>query len=60
MSAKIENTEPKVTMKVPENVHRKIQIMKGMLGTKTYYDAIEILIDEAMERAKNNITIRKK
>lgn len=54
------NTEPKVTMKVPDSIHRKIQILKGMLGSKTYYDAIEQIIDETLERAKNNITIRKR
>ena len=39
----------KVTMKISEDAHRKLQVAKALLGSKTLGDAIKQLSEEAIE-----------
>ena len=39
----------KVTMKIEESAHRKLQMAKALLGTKTLSDTIKQLAEEAIE-----------
>ena len=41
----------KVTMKILDRIHRKLQIAKGMLGAKTLGDTIEQIVDDFIERS---------
>lgn len=47
------NNNDKITMKIQTKVHRKLQIVKGMLGTKDFSDTIEQLINDHLEKVNN-------
>lgn len=40
----------KITMKIDETVHRKLQVAKGLLGVKTFGEAIQVLAEEYIEK----------
>ena len=42
-------------MKILERVHRKIQIVKGMIGAKDFSETIEIVLDEYIERQNKKV-----
>jgi hypothetical protein len=39
----------KVTMKIEEGAHRKLQMAKGMMGTKTLSETIKVLAEQQIE-----------
>lgn len=39
----------KITMKILQSAHRKLQIVKGMMGVKTLSETIEALAEEYIE-----------
>jgi hypothetical protein len=43
----------KVTMKIDVDVHRKLQIVKGMTGAKTLSEALKTLTEDYIEIVMN-------
>ena len=41
--------ETKITMKIDNSAHQKLQIVKGLVGAKTLSDTIRILAEEYIE-----------
>jgi len=39
----------KITMKIEHSTHQKLQIVKGLMGTKTLSETIKILTEEYIE-----------
>lgn len=39
----------KVTMKIDANTHQKLQIVKGIMGSKTLSETIQIMSEEFIE-----------
>ncbi len=39
----------KITMKIPETIHRKLRTVQGLTGDKTLYDVINRVIDSYIE-----------
>jgi len=39
----------KITMKIMQDAHRKLQIVKGMIGAKTLSETIRVLAEEYIE-----------
>jgi len=42
--------DEKVTMKVKTDTHQKLQIVKGMMGAKTFGEAIQVMAEEYIEQ----------
>lgn len=40
----------KVTMKIDGSTHQKLQIVKGIMGTKTLGEAIQVMAEEYIEK----------
>jgi len=45
----------KITMKVDNNVHQKLQIVKGLMGTKTLSETIQVLAEEHIEKIMGKV-----
>lgn len=39
----------KTTMKIETNTHQKLQVVKGLMGTKTLSETIKVLSEEYIE-----------
>jgi len=39
----------KITMKIDNDAHQKLQVVKGLMGTKTLSETIKVLSEEFIE-----------
>lgn len=45
----------KVTMKVDANTHQKLQVVKGLMGSKTLSETIQVMAEEYIEKRMEKV-----